>query len=78
MKEIEEKLLADNIQFVLGKKKNLIYIKFIQFPNPFPISEDELIRLNRFRENSLFRPHRVSFKTTHSDYSHNLIFKKIL
>lgn len=71
LKELEEKLLADNIYRVIGKNKKLIYIEFIQFYGIYPIEIKELKLLNRFRENSLFRVHKASHKTNQRNYIYN-------
>lgn len=44
--EIEKKLLADNIELIVGKKKNMAYVKFIHFDGYYPIPFNELDKLN--------------------------------
>lgn len=44
--EIENKLLADNIELIIGKKKNMVYIKFIHFDSYYPMPIKELEKLN--------------------------------
>ena len=69
--EIEKKLLADNIEFIIGKKKDVVYIKFIQFDGYYGMSLEELEKLNAYREHSLFKVHRVSYKTIRPNYAYN-------
>lgn len=57
LKEIEQKMIAESIEFVVGQQNENIFVKFIQFPDYFPMSKELLIELDNLRENSLFKIH---------------------
>ena len=75
--EIEKKLLADNIELVIGKKRDMAYVKFIHFDGYYGITFEELEKLNAYREHSLFKIHRVSYKTIKPNYTYNTALENL-
>ena len=70
---IEQKLLADNVYKINSVYKNqMAEVEFIGYPTPYTLTLDELKFLNNFRENSLFKIHKVAFKCHNSFYSFNV------
>jgi hypothetical protein len=69
---IEQRLLAENVYKINSVfKSQLAEIEFINYPSSYAISLNELKFLNNFRENSLFKIHKVAFKCHSSFYSFN-------
>ena len=70
--ELEQKLLVDNIYSIVGKTKNFLIIEFIRIQGVYVINLNELKSWNKYRENSLFKVHKIGFKYYNPYYSFNV------
>lgn len=75
---IEYKLIAENIKFVLGKNERGVLVSLMNKTPCLYFSENELQKLNTFRENSLFKIHKCGFKSNRYYFSHNKFNESLL
>lgn len=70
--ELEQKLLIDNIYNVIGKSRNMIFVEFIRLKGVYAMDLKELKLWNRYREGSVFKIHKCSYKRYNPYYSFNV------
>lgn len=76
--QVEYKIIAENIRFIIGRNERGVLVSLM---NPGPclyFKEEELKKLNNYREISLFKVHKCGFKSNRHYYSHNKFFENTL